>query len=116
MVADPDDETKFQRRLAYTALVFDTKRNAIVRKPHHGGVLTENADQAISRDGFGEHLLDLQATSGIDVLWSVHDEAVNEVDQDVNVKDVERIMSRTPEWLEGCPLAAEAQEVPCYKK
>ncbi len=116
IVSDPDNEKKWRAKVVYTALAFDQKRNAVVRKPFYGGLLTENVDQAISRDTFGEHLIDLQSTSGIDVLFHVHDEAVNEVDAGISVKDVEKIMSRTPDWLEGCPIAAEAQEVPCYKK
>jgi hypothetical protein len=39
-----------------------------------------------------------------------------EVDRDVSPRDVEQIMSVTPEWLEGCPVAAEASETQHYIK
>lgn len=86
------------------------------RRAFYGGKLAENVVQAIARDIFGVHLCALDKTSGIDVLFSSHDEAINEVDRDVDVRDVEEVMSITPEWLPGCPIAAEAQEVPHYKK
>lgn len=115
-VADPENPKKFSHRLVHTALAFDQKRNAVVRKPFYGGVLTENADQAISRDVFGEHLLVLDKTSGIDVLFSSHDEAITEVDQNITAKDVEQIMSVAPEWMPGLPVAAEAKEILHYCK
>lgn len=82
----------------------------------YGGKLTENATQGFARDVFGEHLLDLHDTPGIDVLFSSHDEAIMETDQNITAKDVERIMSRCPEWCKGLPVAAEAKEVPHYLK
>lgn len=82
----------------------------------YGGKLTENVTQAFSRDVFGEHLLDLQDTLGIDVLFSSHDEAIMETDQNITVADIERIMSKCPDWCSGLPVAAEAKEVPHYLK
>lgn len=106
-----DEETGIsRRRLVYTAMLGG------LRRALHGGLLAENAVQAIARDVFGFHCLELDRTAGIDVLFGVHDEAVNECDLDVQPKDVEAIMSRCPDWLEGCPLAAEAQVAPHYKK
>lgn len=116
VVVDPKNPKKFSRKLVYTALAFDQRQNSVVRKPFYGGLLTENAVQATARDVFGEHLLTLDQTRGIDVLFSSHDEAITEVDQNVTVKDIEAIMSVVPEWMPGLPVAAEAQEVPHYKK
>lgn len=115
-VADPDNPKKFSHRLVYTALTFDQTRNSVVRKPHYGGLLCENLVQATARDVFGERLLTLDQTPGINVLFHVHDEAIIETDPSVSVESVLKIMSRTPEWLSGCPLAAEGAEIPCYKK
>lgn len=112
-----DEETgKMQRKWETTALVFDPKRNGVVRKPFYGGILTENLVQATARDIFAEHLLALDATPGIEVLFSVHDEAVCEVAEHVTKHDVETIMGKTPEWIAGCPIAAEANELPFYTK
>jgi len=116
MTPDPDNPGKYKRKMMFTALAFDEKQNAVVRKPFYGGILTENYVQATARDIFGEHLLRLDRTSGVDVLFSVHDEAVNECDQGITPKDIEHIMSYCPPWLEGCPLAAEAILAPHYKK
>lgn len=85
------------------------------RDEFYGGVLTENVTQAVARDVFGVHLLELEKQCG-DVIFHIHDEAVTEVEADVTKKDVEAVMSRTPEWLEGCPIAAEAKEAPHYLK
>jgi hypothetical protein len=86
-------------------------------KMFYGGKLTENLVQATARDVFGHHLVSLDDTFGPGtVLFSSHDEAITEVDSTVTAEDVERVMSQCPEWLEGCPIAAEANEVAHYQK
>jgi hypothetical protein len=102
-------EKKLEKRFVWTALTGPDRYES------YGGLLTENVVQACARDAFGEHLLELEETTG-DVIWHVHDEAITEVEQDVTPKDVEAVMSKTPEWLPGCPLAAEAKEAPHYLK
>lgn len=82
----------------------------------YGGKLTENITQAVARDVFAEHVVRMQYNNGWDQLFGVHDEAVMEVDKSVTARDVEHEMSHCPEWLKGCPVAAEAQEVDCYQK
>jgi len=88
------------------------------RTVFYGGMLTENAVQATARDIFGSQLVALDRTSGIDVLFSVHDEAVNEADIDsgISERDVEVVMGQCPEWISGCPISAEAILSPCYRK
>lgn len=81
----------------------------------YGGLLTENLVQAIARDVFAAHLLELDE-QGYVIPFTVHDEAVLEVDLDVDPKLIEGIMGTTPEWLEGCPVGAEAMEAGYYKK
>ena len=85
------------------------------RTPFYGGKLTENVIQATARDVFAEQLVRMEDNSW-DNLFSSHDEAILEVDQDVTAKDVEQAMSHCPEWLKGCPIAAEAKEVAHYLK
>lgn len=92
------------------------KNGVIARISAYGGLLTENLVQATARDVFAEYVLDLADTPGIEVLFTCHDEAVLECDQNITKKDVEQIMSRTPKWLAGCPISAEGQEIPHYKK
>lgn len=81
----------------------------------YGGMLAENLTQATSRDVFGEHLLELKR-QGIPTLFHAHDEAVTEVPLGTDKREVEQIMSKTPEWLEGCPIAAEAVVAKHYLK
>jgi len=107
---EQDPETKKPRRKSVFTADSDGRR-----KPFYGGKLTENLVQATARDVFAMHLLRLQAR-GWDVLFSVHDEAVLEVDADVSAEDVEHEMSWCPEWLANCPLAADAQEILHYQK
>ena len=101
---------KTETKLVYTANVGG------IRRQFYGGMLTENITQATARDVFGEHLVQLDKTDGVKVLFNAHDEAVLEVDEGVGVADVSRVMSRCPEWLTGCPVACEAKEVSRYEK
>lgn len=83
-----------------------------------GGKLAENLASATARDVLGEILLNLDA-AGYRVVMHIHDEVVVEVpitDVDTALKDVHRIMTTTPEWLEGLPLAAETIISPHYTK
>jgi len=106
----PDADGKPELRVVFT---FDRGDR---RFESYGGKLTENVDQGMARDVFSEHLLTLHDTSGIDVLFSSHDEAILETDQHITKHDVESIMSVCPEWCAGLPVKAEAKEVPHYLK
>lgn len=81
----------------------------------YGGKLTENITQAVARDVFGVHLVRM-TQAGLRCLFTAHDEAIMEVDQDVKPSDIEKHMSYCPDWLPGCPIAAEASEVAHYQK
>lgn len=110
-----EEEKRYKRKSCVTAEA--VKNGRLCRVPLYGGLLTENLVQATARDVFAEHLLALDDRFGVGtVLFSSHDEAINEVDQSVTAKDIKQVMSVTPKWLEGCPLAAEAKEVPHYLK
>lgn len=85
------------------------------RSESYGGLLTENLVQATARDVFATHLLKLEHSTG-DVIFHVHDEAIVECDQDVKPQDVAEVMSKAPDWLEGCPLASEPKEAQHYLK
>lgn len=83
--------------------------------PLWGSKIVENITQATARDVFAFHLLELHK-EGHRILFNVHDEVVLEVEPSVCAEDIEKIMSRVPPWLPGCPIAAESQEVPFYQK
>jgi DNA polymerase len=99
-----------KRKLVYTADVGG------VRSVFYGGLLCENLVQATARDVFGFHMLLLDKTPGIRILFTVHDEVVLECENYITAKQVRDIMSIAPPWLKGCPVTAEANEVPCYCK
>lgn len=86
------------------------------RFPLYGGALTENLVQGMARDIFGLGLLRLEDMGGVDVLFSEHDGAINEVDADVTVKDIDDAMTVIPEWCPGLPIQADTKEVPHYCK
>ena len=76
----------------------------------YGGKLVENYIQATARDVFAEGLLRVE-DAGYRILFHVHDEVIVEVPEneaEVVRADIERVMSHCPDWLEGCPLGAEA--------
>jgi hypothetical protein len=100
---------KPRRNCVYTAVIGGK------RKKLYGGLLTENVTQACARDVFAEHMLRLDARGWCN-LFGVHDEAVLEVDESVTAADVEHEMSVCPDWIAGCPVAAEAKVIPCYLK
>jgi len=102
-----------KRDWAFTAQIVKSSRD--VRIPFYGGMLTENLVQATARDVFAGQLLALDR-AGFNVPFHSHDEAIVEVDLDVRPNDIKEIMSVCPDWLEGCPIAAEAVEAQRYVK
>lgn len=107
---DKDPETGKPKRVN----VF-TANSGGRHKPFYGGKLTENLTQAVARDVFAEQVARM-VKKGLTCLFTVHDEAVMEVDPSVTAKDIEHEMSFCPEWLKGCPISAEAKEVAHYLK
>ena len=91
-------------------------KNQWVETTTYGGKLTENVDQAVSRDIMAEALLRLEAND-YPVLMSVHDEAISEVDKDFGtVEEYCDIMCILPKWAKGLPLKAEGWEGQRYRK
>lgn len=108
----PNKETKKpERKTVYTAVI-GGKRTIT-----YGAKLCANITSATARDVFYEHVLKLH-DAGFVMLIGVYDECVLEVPLDrVNaVSEVKTIMSQTPAWLPGCPVAADAKEVERYCK
>lgn len=86
------------------------------RKIYYGGKLTENVTQALARDCFGYLLLKVEDSGKGRALFSSHDEGIFECPMSSTAAEIEAIMSETPSWLPGCPIAAEAKEVAHYQK
>ncbi len=81
----------------------------------YGGILTENLIQATAREVFCDGLLRLRS-AGYDILWTVHDEVIVEVDESAKADDVVRLLAQAPEWMPGLPVEAEAVESTKYLK
>jgi DNA polymerase len=102
------------RYLRYFAVDVETMTAANerggTRFAFYGGKLVENYIQATARDVFAEGLLRVE-DAGYRILFHVHDEVIVEVPEnqaEVVRADIEQVMSHCPDWLEGCPLGAEA--------
>jgi hypothetical protein len=106
-----DEDGKTIRKLVFMADV-GGRRTVL-----YGGLLCENLVQAAARDVFAGMCLELPTyVPRLEVLFTVHDEAVCEVEPHVTAAQVQGVMSITPEWLKGCPVTAEAHEVLFYGK
>ena len=83
----------------------------------YGGKLVENIVQAVARDIMCDAMLRVENTPGFDMLLTVHDELVAEVDEDT--ADLQRfvdIVKEVPPWASGCPIDAEGWVGKRYRK
>jgi DNA polymerase len=84
----------------------------------HGGPLAENATQGFCRDLLATAMMAIES-EGIEIIAHVHDEPVAEVMKFRAQYALERmiaIMSTTPSYAPGLPLAAEAWRGRRYRK
>lgn len=87
-----------------------------VREDTYGGKLVENIVQATARDVLAEAMLRLNA-AGFPIVFHVHDEVIAECKHDEHSLDeMNGILSQTPDWADGLPLAAEGFETEYYQK
>lgn len=109
LVQDPINPALKWRRYQFSAET-DGRRHAF-----WGSKLAENVTQSLARDVFAENMLKL-VDAGIEVGWSVHDEAVCFVSTEDEARKAREIMASTPAWLPGCPVDAEVQIGDRYRK
>jgi DNA polymerase len=81
----------------------------------YGGRIVENLCQAVARDLLFHSIVTL-AKHNIDVVATIHDEAICEVPIDTTVEEVCSLMSIAPDWAKGLPLKADGYECEFYKK
>jgi hypothetical protein len=89
----------------------------------YGGLLAENCTQAFARDVFSDRLLAL-LDAGIDVLWTIYDEYVIEVDEMLlctqetadKLKRLDDICSASPSFAPTLPVAVSQEVATHYKK
>ena len=82
----------------------------------YGGMLTENAVQAIARDLMVAAMRRVEK-AGFEIVMSVHDEVVAEAEPGKDVHEFEKLVAGpNPAWARGCPVAAEAWSGKRYRK
>lgn len=93
---------------------------SITRTCLHGGFMTENIVQALSRRVIAEHMLSISARlPKARIASTTHDELLPVVPKaraSTNLKLVQKIMSTSPEWAPDLPLAVDAHISERYDK
>ncbi len=89
----------------------------------YGGKLVENITQAVARDVMADGMLRIDkhldlSESGYKIVLTVHDEIIAEAPdtKECSSEELAKMMSTTPEWAEGLPLAAAGFECYRYRK
>lgn len=88
-------------------------------KTFHGGKLTENAIQAEGMDCCVHKILQIDSETGFFPLFSVHDQALNEVptkDAERLAKEMQDILRDDIPWLDGCPVDGSVQIIDKFTK
>lgn len=83
----------------------------------YGGTLVENNVQATARDFLADAMLRCDLHPLYDLLLSIHDEIVCEVDRGKgDLHEFEEMMSASEPWGQGCPIRAEGWRGTRYRK
>lgn len=95
-----------------------TKGGAWLRQYTYGGKLAENVVQAVARDLMAEAMLRIKkADLGLDMLFTVHDEIVEEGPAGaITLEQYEGLMAERPDWAADCPIGAEGWIGDYYRK
>ena len=100
----------------YTAFI--PRHGKAVQVRLWGGLMAENASQALARDIFSDMLLRVDK-AGYKIIMHVHDELVVEEDADKaeeSLAHIIEIMSTPPQWIPKIPIAAEGSIQTRYEK
>lgn len=82
----------------------------------YGGMLTENAVQAIARDLMVAAMKRVEP-QGYEIVLTVHDELLAESDENRDHKEFEALVAGpNPDWAKGCPVSAEGWSGRRYRK
>jgi DNA polymerase len=114
---DKFGEEKSFDKLQITYEGRDNKRGGVWgRIRTYGGMLTENAVQAISRDIMVESMFRVEA-AGYPIILTVHDEVVGEPKKGFgSIEEYDQIMAHSPDWAPSFPVAVEGWTGDRYRK
>ena len=114
IIEEFEDDRK--TRVNYIAMVVKNAARRPVKL--YGGLLAENASQALARDVFSDCMLRMEQ-EGLKIVCHVHDEVLIECDaeeaDEVLTKTLD-IMKTPPKWIPDLPLDAEGKIVERYEK
>jgi DNA polymerase I-like protein with 3'-5' exonuclease and polymerase domains len=108
---------KQDEKVLYVALMPKNGKRVPVKL--WGGLVAENASQALARDIFSHMLCEIYRLPHADLIMHVHDEVVVETDADKAeqvLSEIISIMSTPPPWIPDIPLAAEGTILTKYEK
>ena len=110
-------EVKHRLKRKVTFWGTDSKTRQWVKRTLYGGLQCENIVQAVARDIMVDAMFAVE-DRGYEVILTVHDEVVAEVDDDpiYNDKDFENVMSVTAPVYAGLPISVGAWEDKRYVK
>ena len=104
-------------KLTLTFMGVDPKTHQWVRQKTYGGMLVENQTQAVARDIMAHAMLQLESHPRYTTVLSVHDELVAEAHPLLgNVREFAALLTKLPEWADGCPITAEGFSGTRYHK
>jgi DNA polymerase len=87
------------------------------RDASYGGKLTENITQAIARDVLGQAKINIAENDTYDLILSVHDEIISEVDEGAgDEEELRGLMRELIPAMAGCPIDAEPMRYTRYRK
>jgi DNA polymerase len=104
----PSDKRQGTYQISYEGMNTNVKygKSGWYRLDTYSGRIAENCVQAVARDILAHAIVALE-NAGYPVVLHVHDEIVVEVPECWgSVEDVERIMSKMPEWAKDWPVKA----------
>lgn len=105
------------KKEAVTYMGENSRTHKWERLKTYGGKLAENVTQAICRDLLADRILACEEAC-LPVVLHVHDEIVAEIPEDevLAVHEFEELLSATPKWASGFPMAAEGWRGFRYRK
>lgn len=103
------------QELVYDLLNCGHRHRFVVRAPGGQAVIAHNCVQAMGADLLDEGCI-AATKAGFDIFLLVHDQALCYKHPSKSLKDFENAFTSVGEWAKTFPLAADADEVPYYKK